>query len=292
MTAASICTLTEDEVHTLIRIPGQGDHKYTRGVVGIVAGSATYPGAGVLAVLGAQAAGPGMVRLDAPERVQNLVIQAAPGVVLTGGRIQAALVGPGMGADTAQSVLELALFAAASHLPLIIDAGAFTYVPQLLESGIGQFSVLTPHAGEAAALLRDIGTEDLQRSWVEDHPVDAAVRLAQLTGARVLLKGSQNVLGTPEGAVILTPPGMGWTGVAGAGDVLAGFIAGLAASWQAECEAGLPQRDFDRLIAAGALIHAKAGRMAAMAHGPKGAPISALDIARTLPAAFGHLLAL
>ncbi|WP_424623495.1 NAD(P)H-hydrate epimerase, partial [Actinomyces bouchesdurhonensis] len=78
----------------LAQVPAFDDDKYARGVVGLVAGSDTYPGAGLLATRGALAAGVGMVRLNSTRRVQDLVLAAEPGVVMVGGRIQAALIGP------------------------------------------------------------------------------------------------------------------------------------------------------------------------------------------------------
>lgn len=289
MGRSRVVLMEESDAAALIRAPGPEDHKYTRGVAGLVAGSQTYPGAGVLAALGAQGAGPGMIRLDAPTRVADLVLAAAPGVVTRGGRIQSGLVGPGMDEETRQAARELARFAASSGLPLIIDAGGLELVPELRDQGIGEFTVLTPHAGEAATLLGALG-RTTPRWWVEDHPAEAARILAREAGARVLLKGAESLLATPASRIFVTPRGSAWTGVAGAGDVLAGFLAGLAAGWKADRERGLTDRDFDALIAAGAMIHALAGAAAAGSHGPLGGPIGALDIARALPPVLGRLL--
>lgn len=289
MGRSRVVLMEESDAAALIRAPGPEDHKYTRGVAGLVVGSQTYPGAGVLAALGAQGAGPGMIRLDAPTRVADLVLAAAPGVVTRGGRIQSGLVGPGMDEETRQAARELARFAASSGLPLIIDAGGLELVPELRDQGIGEFTVLTPHAGEAATLLGALG-RTTPRWWVEDHPAEAARILAREAGARVLLKGAESLLATPASRIFVTPRGSAWTGVAGAGDVLAGFLAGLAAGWKADRERGLTDRDFDALIAAGAMIHALAGAAAAGSHGPLGGPIGALDIARALPPVLGRLL--
>ncbi|MDK7156186.1 NAD(P)H-hydrate dehydratase, partial [Klebsiella pneumoniae] len=87
----------------------------------MVVGSKTYPGAGALSCLGASYSGVGMVRLDAPDQVLDLVLTREPGIVGVGGRIQAGLVGPGMDDDTRVNALELAKFCVASHLPLIVD---------------------------------------------------------------------------------------------------------------------------------------------------------------------------
>ena len=54
--------VTTGEIAAWWPVPGAESHKYTRGVVGIDAGSRQYPGAALLAIAGALGAGPGMVR--------------------------------------------------------------------------------------------------------------------------------------------------------------------------------------------------------------------------------------
>ena len=170
--------------------PGTDDHKYTRGVVGLWAGSETYPGAAVLAANSAVRAGAGMVRLAAPRRVEDLVLAARPEVVPAVGRSQALVLGPGIDPDDTARTEELrdvlsptfapargsrsghdaddtddagvgerttgsAASAAAVGLPAVIDAGALSILAELLTGGLRctPLHVLTPHAGEAATLL-------------------------------------------------------------------------------------------------------------------------------------------
>ena len=59
----------ESDVALWWPVPGPNSHKYTRGVVGLDIGSASYPGAALLGCAGALHTGPGMVRYvgDAPE---------------------------------------------------------------------------------------------------------------------------------------------------------------------------------------------------------------------------------
>jgi NAD(P)H-hydrate repair Nnr-like enzyme with NAD(P)H-hydrate dehydratase domain len=76
-------------------VPGPADHKYTRGVVGIAAGSAGYTGAGLLSVAGASCGLAGMVRYSGPREVADLVRAAHPEVVVGQGRVQAWVVGSG-----------------------------------------------------------------------------------------------------------------------------------------------------------------------------------------------------
>lgn len=295
----------EADIARILSVPGPLDHKYARGTAGLVAGSDSYPGAGVLAALGAGASGVGMIRLDAPERVHDLVLAQDPGVVLEGGRISAGLVGPGMDEDTLQANRELATFCIDASRPLVIDAGALGLVPELLArpgGGLGGFTVLTPHLGEARRLLADLG-ETRTAEELLDRPSDAAGRLCELTGAHVLLKGGACVLACPDSALIAIPRGLGWTGVAGAGDVLAGLLVGLAAGWSERSaapggakgpraqNAGRPGApSFAEVVAVGALIHARAGEEAALRHGPLGAPIRAQEIAAAIPRVIGAAL--
>ncbi|MDR2253841.1 MAG: bifunctional ADP-dependent NAD(P)H-hydrate dehydratase/NAD(P)H-hydrate epimerase, partial [Bifidobacteriaceae bacterium] len=140
-------------------VPRRGDQKYTRGVLGVVAGSETYPGAAVLTTSAAVAAGVGMVRYLGPDRAVERVLSRRPEVVPGGGRVDAWALGPGVaaGADDQLGRIARALeWASAERVPTVLDAGGF----QLLPAGpkrLEPWIVLTPHAGEMAGLLNDRG---------------------------------------------------------------------------------------------------------------------------------------
>ncbi|WP_185933824.1 bifunctional ADP-dependent NAD(P)H-hydrate dehydratase/NAD(P)H-hydrate epimerase [Actinobaculum suis] len=91
----AVATLSDADVADLLDIPGPEAHKYTRGVAGILAGSAPYPGAGLLATKGARAMGPGYVRYLGEAAVGKLIAARYPDVVLAPGRVQAYCVGSG-----------------------------------------------------------------------------------------------------------------------------------------------------------------------------------------------------
>lgn len=119
MTAAQPITVAE--VAAWWPVPGAQSHKYTRGVVGIDAGSASYPGAGLLAVAGALGAGPGMVRYlgQVPSTV---IVHRYPSVVAAPGQVQAMVLGSGWGElPDAKERLQRAV---ALQVPLVIDADA------------------------------------------------------------------------------------------------------------------------------------------------------------------------
>jgi NAD(P)H-hydrate repair Nnr-like enzyme with NAD(P)H-hydrate dehydratase domain/NAD(P)H-hydrate repair Nnr-like enzyme with NAD(P)H-hydrate epimerase domain len=148
--------LAHDDVAALWPVPTAGSDKYSRGVVGIVAGSPTYPGAAVLSVLGALGAGPGMIRYLGAAEVVRLVHVAAPEVVTAPGRVQAWVVGSGMDPeDTSEAGTEQRRRveeALASDLPVVVDAGALDLVERRDAP-----TLLTPHAGELARLLTRLG---------------------------------------------------------------------------------------------------------------------------------------
>ena len=307
-----------DYLRRALREPGPDDHKYTRGVVGLWAGSETYPGAAVLAASGAVRAGAGMVRLTAPRRVEDLVLAARPEVVPAAGRAQALILGPGIDpadttrADEVRAVLASTLAPSGggrqghTRIPTVVDAGALSILPELLteELGCTPLHVLTPHAGEAAALLialEDKGaaaqeTHGWSRERVEAHPGLAAREICRLTGATVLLKGATTLIAAPQRPVVSVDSGPGWMASAGSGDVLAGILgavlAGAAARWEQEtAPAASDPTSVDVLVesvAAGVRLHALAGAYAAAS--PQGAggtgvgghPIAALDIAAAL----------
>jgi hydroxyethylthiazole kinase-like uncharacterized protein yjeF len=89
------------DLAALLPAPERRSHKYSRGVLGIIAGSPAYPGAAVLACRGALAAGVGMVRYIGPPDVADLIRQSCPEVVCSIGtvsetHVKAWLVGSGM----------------------------------------------------------------------------------------------------------------------------------------------------------------------------------------------------
>ena len=327
-----------DYLTRVVPEPGADDHKYTRGVVGLWAGSETYPGAAVLAASGAVLAGAGMVRLTAPRRVEDLVLAARPEVVPAAGRSQALVLGPGVapadtvradklrevlrptlapardsgggrvadGARTGEEAADSAAGAAPAGAPVVVDAGALSILTELLDEGLRctPRHVLTPHAGEAAALLTalaDSGTpEETARQWnrerVEAHPAHAVREICRLSGATVLLKGATTLIAAPHHPLVSVDSGPGWMATAGSGDVLAGVLgavlAGAAARWEREVGCAAAGADSAQgvlvdSVAAGVRLHALAGAYAAAMPGAGvvgagGHPVAALDIAAAL----------
>jgi NAD(P)H-hydrate repair Nnr-like enzyme with NAD(P)H-hydrate dehydratase domain len=135
--------------------------------------------------------------------------------------------------------------------------------------------VLTPHAGECARLLTRLTSQEVTNSEVSADPVSAARRLAELTGATVLLKGSTTIVVGPEGPVRSQAEGPAWLATAGAGDVLAGVIGVLLAQ-------GL---DGPVAAALGSLVHSVAADDAS-----GGGPLRARRVAQALPSTIADLL--
>lgn len=243
-------------------VPGPKDDKYTQGVTGVLAGSATYPGAAVLCTGAAVAATSGMVRYAGSAAQQVLShwpeVVAAP-TPAAAGRVQAWVVGPGLGTDDVSA--SALWFALDTELPVIVDADALTIVaahPDLVAKRSAP-TVLTPHAGEFARLAG---------APPGDDRVAAARRLADELGATVLLKGNVTVIAEPAGSVYLNPAGQSWAATAGSGDVLSGIIGALLA-------AGLPPAE---AAACAAFVHARAAGLSATDPGPRPAPTSASRI--------------
>ncbi len=246
-------------------VPGPHDDKYTQGATGICAGSAAYPGAGVLCTGAAVAATSGIVRYAGTGAADVLAhfpeVVAAESIQATG-RVQAWVVGPGAGTDAAAR--ERLSHILAMDLPVVVDADGLTLLAAdpALVTGRDAPTVLTPHAGEFARLTgaqpgpdRVAAVRDLAEKW-------------QVT---VLLKGRATLVATPGRPVLVNEAGGSWAATAGAGDVLSGIIGALLAaghdpSWSA---------------ASAARVHALAANLAAHATPPPGgpgAPISATPL--------------
>jgi ADP-dependent NAD(P)H-hydrate dehydratase / NAD(P)H-hydrate epimerase len=270
--------LEAEDLSALLPRPQRRAHKYTRGVLGVVAGSAAYPGAAVLACKGALAAGVGMVRYLGPPDVADLVRQACPEVVCGAGtvadaHVQAWLVGPGLD-DSDEVQLQRARDAADSGLPTVADAGALPALPDVLAPQV----ILTPHAGELAALLQRLGV-DLDRAAVEASTLSAARQAASLTEATVLLKGATTLVASPFQDFYSQADGTAWIATAGSGDVLAGIIGALLAQLGADVgrfgERGIdPDERWAAIAAMAASVHGRAGVLAS-----GGGPVTATGIA-------------
>ncbi|MBU2668697.1 NAD(P)H-hydrate dehydratase [Actinoplanes bogorensis] len=241
---------------------GPASDKYTRGVVGIATGSATYPGAALLGVSGALAGPTGMIRYAGSAHEE--VVRAHPSVVTVprvadAGRVQAWVCGSGLGTDgEARTTLRSVL---ATSLPVVLDADALTllvdgkHADDLRRNGP---LVITPHDGEFKRLAGEAPGTDR---------VGAALKLASWMNAVVLLKGDRTIVATPGGEVWANPTGTSALATAGSGDVLAGLLGSLLAGGLAP----------ERAAVAAAYAHGLAGRRAA-ADGPVAAP----DIAAAL----------
>ncbi|MFF8405786.1 NAD(P)H-hydrate dehydratase [Streptomyces sp. NPDC014846] len=262
---AELEALQHADVARLLPSPAAESDKYRRGVVGIAAGSARYPGAAVLAVSGALRGGAGAVRYVGPAGdavvarfPETLVSDAGPA---RAGRVQAWVVGPGAG-DDAATVAEVL----AADVPVLLDADGLRLAERDAVRGRTAPTLMTPHAGEAAALL------GVRREEVEGARLAAARELAAAYRATVLLKGSTTLVADDGGgAVRVNATGTPWLATAGSGDVLSGLAGSLLA-------AGLTARDAG---SAAAHLHGLAGRFAA-----DGAPAGAHDVAARIPEAW------
>ena len=273
--------LQSGDLAALLPRPERRSHKYSRGVLGIVAGSQQYPGAAVLACRGALAAGVGMVRYLGPPDVADLVRRSCPEVVCSSGsaadaHVQAWLLGPGID-EHAHGQLDRVRDAAATRLPVVADAGALPALPRDLAPHV----ILTPHAGELETLLARYGAAPGRRG-VEGASLPAARRASDLTGATVLLKGATTIVAAPSGAVFSQADATPWLATAGSGDVLAGVLGALLAQLAGApgTFAALGIRADDRwagIAALAASVHGRAGSLAS-----DGGPVTASDVARSV----------
>jgi hydroxyethylthiazole kinase-like uncharacterized protein yjeF len=245
-----------ESVDVAMRLPMRetGGDKYTTGVVGIAAGSQQYTGAAVLATGAAVRAGAGMVRFAGvehaaervrarwPESVVTTVQRGDGKAVVDVGRVQAWVVGPGMGTDDdASAVLEAVL---STDVPVLVDADALTLCaaqPELLRRRAAP-TLLTPHDREFERFGTPIGTDR----------VGAVRRLAIELGVTVLLKGDATIVSDGE-RVLVNSTGSPLLATAGTGDVLSGGCGALLAQGLDPLQAG----------AVGAFLHGVAGTLAA-----------------------------
>jgi len=283
-----------DEYASLLPRPRADSHKNNRGRVLVIAGSAAFPGAAVLAARGAQRAGAGYVTLAVPDSVVPIAqahLLSIPVVGLPQARshafssaaldkalqlardYDAVVLGPGLTLADGAVVTTRGLVAKL-NLPLVIDADGLNALVDAHEL-IGQRSaptVLTPHPGELARLL---GTTS--RQVQADRILSSAALAAHSTA--VVLKGAGTVISDATRQVV-NVSGSPALATAGSGDVLSGIIGTYLAQGLSPLEAG----------ALGAYVHGRAGEAAASALTP--ICVSAEDIPDYLPEAVAELLEL
>jgi len=276
----------DGDVAALLPRPAAESDKYRRGVVGIVAGSDTYTGAAVLSAGGAVRAGAGMVRFASSAEPVRLVRARWPEVVTTIldttsevsldgiGRVQAWVVGPGMGTGPEAHAVARAVLAA--DVPVLVDADGLSIVAAdraLLRRKAP--TLITPHAGELSRLL------GVPRERIEARRLEHVRRAADELGVTVLLKGSTTLIAETGRPVRAITTGTPWLATGGTGDVLSGIAGAFLAG-------GLSGYD---AASCAAHVHGLAARVAARGGMPGSgeAPIAALDVADALPEALRTL---
>lgn len=238
-------------------IPSAWDHKFSRGMVAVVAGA--MPGAAALAATAAARSGAGYVLLlgSTTDRLPHAVVRRrwAP-EALADHRIKAAVIGPGLGRDDrARERLSAVL---ATDLPLVIDGDALALLDLDQLAQRKAWSILTPHRGEFDRLFGS----------GEGSLIDRAVTAAHRSAAVVVLKEAGAIIAHPDGRVRIRAGASSWLSTAGTGDVLAG-ITGAALA----CH-GVPLRAAET----GVWLHTEAARLA-------GTGFIADDLPNHLPAA-------
>jgi hydroxyethylthiazole kinase-like uncharacterized protein yjeF len=152
-------------------------------------------------------------------------------------RRNAVVLGPGGGVG--EAARSQVLTALDSEAAVVLDADAITSFadePGTLFAAIGKRRgravILTPHTGEFSRLFKQISGDPKVRSKLEQ-----ARRAAGLSGAIVLLKGADTVVAAPDGRASIAANAPPYLATGGAGDVLAGMIAGLLAQHMPAFEA-------------------------------------------------------
>lgn len=251
-----------------VAIPSELDHKYSRGVLGIVTGSARFPGAAVLTTTAATRTGLGMARFHSNSGLAHLVLHAAPEVVVQPGRVDAWLIGSGIEVNPYADITTWLrhrwfVHARRQTVPTLLDAGGLTLAGKLTQP-----TLITPHAGELARLLnkRDI---KVSAEGIEGDPKKWAVEASLNLGVTVLLKGATTYVADGN-SLIQLPTATPYLATAGSGDVLAGIIGALMATNYVEI-LNDPTVLAD-IAATGAFIHSSAATLAS-AKAPINAPM-------------------
>lgn len=193
--------------------PAVDSHKFTRGMVAVLAGP--MPGAARLAARAALAGGAGYVVLACADGGPDALVHCDADGALADDRVGALVVGPGLGKD--RGLLDRAL---ASGRRLVIDGDALSLIGREIARLAGIDAILTPHAAE---FERMFGTGP-------GNKIDRTRAAAQASGCTIVHKGADTVIAHPDGRVTVAADAPAWLASAGTGDVLAGLIAARMAA--------------------------------------------------------------
>jgi len=272
---------TSKDARKCVIVPSDLDNKYSRGVLGVITGSAQYPGAAVLTTSAAAATGIGMIRFYPSSGLDHLVLHSTPSVVVFPGNVSAWIVGSGIDSRKYSSFSTWLRYRHFRSLkiqgvPTVLDAGALH-----LAGKLEQPTLITPHSGELARLLNSRGVSVTSEA-IEGNPKKWVETAAKTLGVTVLLKGSRTYVAN-DWALIELPVATPWLATAGTGDVLSGIIGALVATHLIEI---LNDSDYlAPLAATAALIHANAAKNAS-----RGGPISAESIIPEIAGAITQIL--
>lgn len=249
--------------------PERAAHKYSRGMLVVVAGA--MPGAALLAASAAQHGGAGYVKLFAAE--DDDAFAAPSDLVAEQGslfdlvrdeRIDAFLIGPGLGRSAeARSRLDWVL---ACDLPTVVDADALVLLDPTMLEGRSCPIIATPHAGELDQLADAFEAVGLDR-------LEQVQEMAEDIEGVIVAKGPDTLIASAGSPVIVMPPAPSWLSTAGTGDVLAGLIGSRLTT-------GVSAR---RAAEQGCWLHGQAARLS-------GPAFSAGTLIDAIPAAYETLL--
>jgi ADP-dependent NAD(P)H-hydrate dehydratase / NAD(P)H-hydrate epimerase len=226
--------------------PSNQTHKHQRGSVGVASGGPLRTGAARLAARGALRAGAGLVTVLSPPNAALVNAAHLTAIMLEtfadeadlaarAAAFDAFVLGPafGLGESTQRAVFTVV----GTRKPLVLDADALTAFkdqPERLFAHLHDQCLLTPHEGEFGRLFPDLTADT-------DTKLERARKASARAGCPILLKGPDTVIAAPDGRAAVNTNAPPFLATAGAGDVLAGIAAGLAAQgmemWSAGCAA-------------------------------------------------------
>ena len=294
--------ITKTLVKSMLSERDPKGHKGTFGTVGIVAGSLTYVGAGLLTTLGALHSGVGMVTVFTPESQKNVVATNIPEAVFVGlpeeitsmeidpeksykqfevhskkNKFTSLVIGPGLSTSKqSQSFIRNILENITDNIPVVVDADALNTIAlnkiEFTDLGSKKDITITPHVGEMSRL------SGISKDTIESNRIQVATEYARKQGINVVLKGPATVIATHRGEVFISPWINSGLSKAGSGDVLAGLIAGLSA-----------QKGFSSLQACitGVYIHGLSGEYSRKKYGARSMRV--LNIVNDLSNAFQNV---